>query len=116
MSAGRRAAAVDRFLTSIGVPPEVIAEMAPVQPALEAVAHTLVYDCKISDATTFELLTSVQTPTLVLDSQGSSDDLTGGAAAIVEALPNGNRRSLTGQWPGVQDEELAPVLTEFFHG
>jgi pimeloyl-ACP methyl ester carboxylesterase len=116
VSSGRRAAAVDRFLTSIGVPPEVIAKMAPVRPALEAVAHTLVYDCEISNATTFELLRSVRTPTLVLDSQGSSDDLTGGTAAIVEALPNGTRRSLTGQWHGVQDEDLAPVLTEFFLG
>jgi pimeloyl-ACP methyl ester carboxylesterase len=116
VSSGRRAAAVDRFLTSIGVPPEVIAEMAPVRPALEAVAHTLVYDCEISNATTFELLRYVRTPTLVLDSQGSSDDLTGGTAAIAEALPNGTRRSLTGQWHGVQDEDLAPVLTEFFLG
>jgi len=116
VSSGRQAAAVDRFLTSIGVPPEVIAEMAPVRPALEAVAHTLVYDCEISNTTTFELLRSVRTPTLVLDSQGSSDDLTGGTAAIVEALPNGTRRSLTGQWHGVQDEDLAPVLTEFFLG
>jgi pimeloyl-ACP methyl ester carboxylesterase len=116
VSAGRRAAAVDRFLTSIGVPPEVLAEMAPVRPALEAVAHTLVYDCRISDATTFELLRSVQTPTLVLDSQGSSDDLTGGAAAIAAALPGGTRRSLTGEWHGVPDEDLAPVVTGFFHG
>lgn len=54
VSSGRRADAVDRFLASIGVPPEVIAEMAPVRPALEAVAHTLVYDCEISNATTFE--------------------------------------------------------------
>ncbi|MGH2969182.1 MAG: hypothetical protein ACRDK0_08970 [Solirubrobacteraceae bacterium] len=98
------------------MPGEVIEQMAPVRPALAAVAHTLVYDCEISDATTFELLRSVRTPTLILDSQGSSDDLTGGAAAIVEALPNGTGRSLTGQWHGVQDEDLASVLTECFHG
>jgi pimeloyl-ACP methyl ester carboxylesterase len=116
VSTGRRDAAVDRFLTAIGVPPDVIAEMAPVRPALEAVAHTLVYDCESSDATTFELLRSVPTPALVLDSQGSSDDLTGGTAAIAGALPNGTRRSLAGRWHGVQDEDLAPVLTGFFHG
>jgi pimeloyl-ACP methyl ester carboxylesterase len=115
VSSGRRAAAVDRFLTAIGVPSEVIEQMAPVRPALEAVAHTLVYDCEISDATTFELLRSVPTPTLVLDSEGSSDDLTGGSAAIVAALPNGVGRSLTGEWHGVPDEVLAPVVIEFFH-
>ena len=116
MSSGRRAAAVDRFLTAIGVPSGVIEQMAPVRPAFEAVAHTLVYDCEISNATTFELLRSVQTPTLVLDSQGSSDDLTGGATAIVAALPNGTRRSLTGEWHGVPDEDLVPAVTEFFRG
>lgn len=116
VSSGRRAAAVDRFLTAIGVPSEVIEQMAPVRPAFEAVAHTLVYDCEISNATTFELLRSVPTPTLVLDSQGSSDDLTGGATAIVAALPNGTRRSLTGEWHGVPDEDLAPAVTEFFRG
>jgi pimeloyl-ACP methyl ester carboxylesterase len=116
VSSGRRAAAVGRFLTAIGVPPEVIADMAPVQPALEAIAHTLVYDCEISNATGFELLRSVQTPTLVLNSQGSSDDLTGGVAAIAGALPNGARRTLPGEWHGVKDEDLASVLAEFFHG
>jgi hypothetical protein len=116
VSAGRRAEAVDRFLTSIGVPQEVMAQMAPVRPAMDAVAHTLVYDCRISEATTFELLRSVRTPTLVLDSQGSTDDLTGGTAAIADALPIGTRRSLAGEWHGLADEALAPVLSEFFRG
>jgi hypothetical protein len=115
-AAGARGTAVDYFLVSIGVPGEVIAEMAPMRPALEAVAHTLVYDCEISNATAFELLDSVQTPTLVLDSGGSFDYLTGGTAAIADALPNGTRRSLPGEWHGVADEDLAPVLTAFFHG
>lgn len=111
VSSGRRAAAVHRFLSAIGVPSEMVAE---IQPALDAVAHTLVYDCKISDATAFELLGAVHIPTLVLDSQASSDDLTGGSAAIVQALPNATRRSLAGEWHGVSDEALAPVLAEFF--
>jgi pimeloyl-ACP methyl ester carboxylesterase len=113
VSSGSRAAAVDRFLSSIGVPGKMVAEITP---ALEPVAHTLVYDCTISDAITFDRLRSVRTPTLVLDSQGSSDDLTGGVAAIVQALPNGTRRSLTGEWHGVPAEDLAPVVTEFFRG
>jgi pimeloyl-ACP methyl ester carboxylesterase len=112
VASGRREAAVERFLTGIGVPPEMVS----VPPGLEAVAHTLVYDCKLSEGTTFELLRSVRTPTLVLDSQGSSDDLTGGTAAIAEALPNGARRSLAGEWHGVPDEDLAPVVAEFFRG
>jgi hypothetical protein len=62
------------------------------------------------------VLRSVRTPTLVLDSQGSSDDLTTGTAAIVEALPNAIRLSLTGEWHRVPDEDLAPAVTEFLDG
>jgi len=109
VAAGRDAAAVEHFLTGIGVPPEYVS--AP--PALAAVAHTLMYDCEISNATDVALLRSVRTPTLVLDSQGSSDDLTGGTAAIAAALPAGTRRSLAGEWHGVPDEDLAPVVVEY---
>lgn len=116
VAAGARGTAVDYFLTSIGVPAEVIAELAPARAALEAVAHTLVYDCEISNATTFELLARVRTPTLVLDSRGSSDRLVGGTAAIADALANGTRRSLPGDWHGIADDDLAAVLTEFLKG
>jgi hypothetical protein len=85
-------------------------------PALEAIAHTIVYDCLISDATTTQLLTKVSTPTLVLDSHGSSDDLTGWAASVAAALPDAGHRSLPGGWHGVPVEDLAPVVMEFCSG
>jgi pimeloyl-ACP methyl ester carboxylesterase len=113
LAAGRRREAVERFLSGIGLPAEVLAGMAPMMPALDAVAHTIVYDCLISDATTTELLAKVPTPTLVLDSQGSSDDLTGWAASVAAALPDARHRSLPGGWHGVPVEVLAPVVTEF---
>ena len=56
---------------------------------MEAAAHTLVYDCRISEATSLDVLTSVVAPTLVLYSEGSSDDLTGMAVTVASALPNG---------------------------
>jgi pimeloyl-ACP methyl ester carboxylesterase len=116
-AAGRRRDAVAFFHRGIGVPEEVMAQMTPpVWAALEAVAPTLVYDCVISEATSLRLVRSVQAPTLVIDSQASSDDLTGSAAAIVAALPDGTHRSLPGEWHGVAGETLAPVLTEFFLG
>lgn len=74
---GHRSEAVHRFLTGIGVPPEVLAPMEPMRPALDAVAHTLVYDCMISDAIDGSVLAAVSPPTLVLDSHGSSDDIMG---------------------------------------
>jgi pimeloyl-ACP methyl ester carboxylesterase len=116
VSSGRRREAVDRFLTGTGVPAEILAELEPVRPALDAVAHTLVYDCIISEATDLELVKSVPTPALVLESKGSSDDLTGWAAAVSDALPRGTYRSLAGEWHGVPDEDLAPVVTEFLLG
>jgi pimeloyl-ACP methyl ester carboxylesterase len=114
---GRRREAVEFFHRGIGVPDEIIDQMGPdTWAALEAVAHTLVYDCRISDAMSLPLLRSVTTPTLVLDSQGSSDSITGSAAIVAEALPNGTRRSLAGEWHGVPGDVLAPALTGFFRG
>jgi len=116
VAAGRRKDAVEFFHRGIGVPQEIMDQMTPpVWAALEAVAHTLVYDCMISDATSLALIRSVTAPTLVIDSQGSSGELTGMAATVVAALPNGTLRSLAGAWHGVPDDVLAPVLIEFLH-
>jgi pimeloyl-ACP methyl ester carboxylesterase len=116
VSAGRNGDAVEHFHHSIGVPPEFIASMrsTPEWARMESAAHTLVYDCIISDTTTSTLLRSVAVPTLVLDSMGSTDDLTGWAATVAGQLPQGSHRSLAGQWHSVPDETLAPVLVEFF--
>jgi hypothetical protein len=115
VEAGRRRDAVEFFHRGIGVPEEVMAQMTPdIWAVLEAVAHTLVYDCRMSDATSLQLLRSVTVPTLVIDSQGSGEELTDMSAAVVGALPNRTRRSLPGEWHGVPDEALAPVLIEFF--
>lgn len=114
VEAGRRRDAVEAFHRGIGVPDEIIAGMAPeVWAALEAVAHTLVYDLRLSDAMSLSLIRSVTVPTLVIDSHGSSGDLAGMAAAVVEALPHGSRRSLTGEWHGVPHETIAPVLAGY---
>jgi pimeloyl-ACP methyl ester carboxylesterase len=115
VAAGRRRDAVEFFHRGIGVPAEIMAQMTPpVWAALEAVAPTLVYDCVLSDTMSLALIRSVKAPTLVVDSQGSTGELTGMAATVVEALPDGTHRSLAGAWHGAADEALAPVLTEFF--
>jgi pimeloyl-ACP methyl ester carboxylesterase len=115
VAAGRRREAVEFFHRGIGVPDEIMEQMTPpVWAALEAVAHTLVYDCRISEATSLKLLRSVTAPTLVIDSQGSGSELTGMAATVVKALPDGTHRSLAGEWHGASQDALAPVLVEFF--
>lgn len=118
VGAGRNGDAVEHFHRSIGVPAEFVGSMrsTPEWAKMESVAHTLVYDCTISDTTTSTLLRSVAVPTLVLDSEGSSDNLTGWAATVVGQLPSGSHRSLAGEWHSVPDEVLAPVLLEFFQG
>jgi len=118
VGAGRVSEAVERFHEAIGLPGDVIAEMrsTPQWPKMESVAHTLMYDCVLSDETSPALLRSVEAPTLVVDSTGSSDDLTGWAGTVASQLPRGSHRSLAGEWHGVPDERLAPVLVDFLLG
>lgn len=112
----RRAAAIEHFHASIGVPAEFIQQMpaSPAWPDMLTAAHTLVYDCMISDATTPALLAEVPAPTMVLDSMGSTVGLTGWAASVAAHLPDAGHRSLPGQWHTVPAEILADALTEFF--
>jgi hypothetical protein len=77
------------------------------------VAGTLVYDCMISEATGSATLAEVDVPTLVLDSLGSSDDLTGMADAVAQALPDARRQSLPGEWHRVDDQALASAIRTF---
>lgn len=116
--AGRDGDAVELFHRSIGVPPEFIASMrsTPDWAKMESIAQTLVYDCIISNTTTPDLLQTVDVPTLVLDSLGSTDNLTDWAATVAARLPHASHRSLAGEWHAVPDETLAPALIEFFLG
>jgi pimeloyl-ACP methyl ester carboxylesterase len=118
VTADRHADAVEFFLTNIGVPVEVIEDTrgTPAWSAMESVAPTLLYDCAISDSTPLALLGSVVAPTLVLYSEGSTGDLTSWAAMVADRLPDGYHRGLAGQWHGVPDDTLAPVLSDFFRG
>ena len=116
ISAGRHNDAVEYYLAGIGVPKEIVETMrgSDSWAAMEAVAPTLAYDCLISEAIRYELLASVTTPSLIIDSEGSSDDITGMAAMVARGMPNAWQRSLAGEWHGVPDEILAPALINFF--
>jgi pimeloyl-ACP methyl ester carboxylesterase len=115
---GRFSDVVEHFHRSIGVPDEHIAQLrgTPAFAKMTAIAPTFVYDCRISDAITPAQLASVQIPTLVLDSAGSTDDLTGSAASAARMLPRAVHRSLPGQWHKPDDETLAAAVMEFFTG
>lgn len=114
----RRDEAMLHFHRTIGVPAEYLEAMVgtPDWEHKRTMAHTLVYDCRISDATTPGLLAAADVPTLVLDSCGTSDNLAGWAASVASQLPDARHRSLPGEWHTVPDDLLAPVLVAFFRG
>jgi len=124
-ASGRRGDAVEYFLTSgPGVPPEVVAGMRtePFWPGMEKIAHTLAYDGAVMGDTMSgrplpaERWTSVTVPTLVMDGDQSPAWARNSVAALVEILPNAERRSLEGQDHGAASEVLTPVLVDFFLG
>jgi hypothetical protein len=118
VAAGRRGDAVEHFNRSIGVPPELVAGMreAPSWPAMEALAHTLLYDMAITSSLPAQALSGVTAPTLVIESDGSDDRLRSWARSVADALPDGRHRSLAGEWHVPSVEDLARELTEFFTG
>jgi pimeloyl-ACP methyl ester carboxylesterase len=111
---GRRPEAVEFFYEGIGVPPEVLAGMPPEdRKAIESVAHTLVYDCLISQATSDATLRSVYAPTLVIDSLDTGVEIAGWADQVAKGLRRGSHVSLPGEWHHVSDQDLARALTTF---
>jgi pimeloyl-ACP methyl ester carboxylesterase len=120
LSAGRRGDMVELFMTrAVGLPAEFVAPMraAPGWPAMEKVAHTLVYDATLTGDFSLptERVASVTVPTLVIDG-GQTPWLSNAARAVAETLPGARRRTLDGQPHNVAPEAVAPVLVEFFAG
>jgi hypothetical protein len=120
LDAGRRGDAMALFMKIVGVPDEMISGMrnAPMWSGMEAVAHTLAYDASIMGDSTVPtgLVSSVKTPTLVLDGSDTGAWAANAAQALTAALPNPQHRTLKGQTHNVAWDVLAPVLREFFTG
>jgi pimeloyl-ACP methyl ester carboxylesterase len=121
VTAGRRGEAVELFQTSlVGIPAEVVAQLrhAPFRPALEAIAHTLIYDATLVGDMTLPTakLRSIKAPTLVVYGAESPAFMGTAANALARALPDGRVHGLVGQNHDIVPAALAPVLTEFFRG
>ena len=121
IASGRRGDAVALFLTeAVEVPVAAVAQMrnAPMWPALEAAAHTLIYNMAIMGDFSMPAgrVASVTVPTLVLGGGESPAWARQAVQAVVDALPNAQRRTLAGQTHGAAPEILVPVLEEFFAG
>jgi pimeloyl-ACP methyl ester carboxylesterase len=117
IAAGRRGDAVELFQTeAVGIPAAVVAQMrnAPFRPALEKIAHTLVYESTILRALPTGLIASVRVPTLVIDGEESPEVMRHAAQSLAETLPDGQYRTLKGQGHDIVPAVLGPVLEEFF--
>jgi hypothetical protein len=81
-------------------------------------AQTLIYNMAIMGdfSVPTERVASVTARTLVLDGGESPAWARRAVQAVVDALPNAQRRTLAGQTHGAAPEILAPVLEEFFAG
>jgi pimeloyl-ACP methyl ester carboxylesterase len=117
IAAGRRGDAVELFQTeAVGIPAAIVARMrnAPFRPALEKMAHTLVYESTILRSLPEGLLASVRVPTLVIDGEESHVLLRQAAQSLARALPNGRYRTLKGQGHDIVPAVVGSALEEFF--
>ena len=117
IAAGRRGDAVELFQTeAVGIPAAVVAQMrnSPFRPALEKMAHTLVYESTILRSLPTVLIASVRVPLLVIDGEESPTVMRQAAQSLAESLPDGRYRTLKGQSHDIVPAVVAPVLEEFF--
>lgn len=116
IAAGRRGEAVELFQTEgVGIPAAMVAQLrnAPFRPALEKMAHTLVYEATTLKALPTGLLASVPVPTLVIDGESSPQVMRQASESLADALPDGRYRTLKGQGHDIVPAVLAPVMEEF---
>jgi pimeloyl-ACP methyl ester carboxylesterase len=119
IAAGRRGDAVELFQTeAVGIPASVVAQMrnAPFRPALEKMAHTLVYESTVLESLPTGLVASVRIPTLVIDGEQSPEVMRHAAQSLAKALPDGRYHTLKGQGHDIVPAVVGPVLEEFFGG
>ena len=119
LSSGHRGDAVELYQTEmVGIPPEIVAQLrqAPFRPALENIAHTLVYEATIMGDIPMlaKQLPSITVPTLVISGENSHARIRSAAQTLAAALPNAQHRRLPGQTHDIVPTVLAPVLEEFF--
>jgi pimeloyl-ACP methyl ester carboxylesterase len=119
IQSGRRGEAVEYFqIEAVGLPLAVVDQLrhAPFRPALEQMAHTLVYEAMILEALSPATLAAVTAPTLVLDGDQSPPVMRQAAAGLAAALPHATYTTLAGQGHDLAPAALAPMLESFYLG
>lgn len=115
---GRRGDAVEYFQRRVvGIPEEVVVGLrhAPFRPALEAMAHTVVYDATVTsrDHLTAELFARVRPPTLAIAGSASPPVMREVAETLAPSLPNGRALVVEGATHDLEPALLVPVLQGF---
>jgi pimeloyl-ACP methyl ester carboxylesterase len=118
LDAGRRGDAVALFMTTVGMPEQVVAGLRgqPFWAALEAIAPTLGYDDRVlgDGHVPRDVAARIAVPTLVLAGGASPHMLQAAAKATAGAIASARHRTLDGQTHDVSPEALAPALLTFF--
>jgi pimeloyl-ACP methyl ester carboxylesterase len=114
---GRRGDAVELFqLEGVGLSAETVAQIrtAHFRPWLESLAHTLPYDAQITgDLSIPDSAREVTVRTLVLTGSSSWPFLQIGAAALAQALTDGQLRTLEGDSHDINPETTANAILDF---
>jgi pimeloyl-ACP methyl ester carboxylesterase len=122
LSEDRRGEAVELFMTTVGMPQEMIegTRRTPRWAELEAMAPTLAYDSEVmgdigkEGTIPVEQAGRVRVPALVLTGGADYPWMIDVGRRLAEAMPNGRHRVLEGQEHAVPPEVLVPVLEGFF--
>ncbi|MBJ8344900.1 alpha/beta fold hydrolase [Antrihabitans sp. YC2-6] len=118
LAQGRRREVVDLFLSSTGMPPEIVEQLAH-DPALLAHAPTVIYDYALTGAdsrdgrTPEQQAEGVSVPALVLAGGASPAWMIDINRRIADALPAGRLLVLPGHEHVVPPDVLADALVEF---
>lgn len=90
--------------------------IAPFRPALEAIAHTLVYDATIlgDGHVPLDRARSVRIPTLAIAAGAAPPFMRETAEALARAIPDGRALVLEGATHDLVPEVLTPPLVRFF--
>jgi len=117
--AGRRGDAVEYFQgRMVGIPAPVIEQMrkAPFRPALEAMAHTLVYEARIlgDGLLPAERVRAVRAPVLALAAGMAPPFMRETAEEVARLAPHGRAQVLAGATHDLVPEVLTAPLVEFF--
>lgn len=121
LAEGRKGDAVEHFMMLVGATPEDLREVRqyPMWPMWEAVAPTLAYDAAAigeSGAVPVKRAARLTIPVLIVVGSNTYPFMHETADKLADAIPNAQRRTLSGQTHDVQADALAPVLVDFFTG